>query len=1338
MSVLLTKIASPLNFEISVKVDQEYMPGEKLDYYINGQIPADFPGVTWVVSKNGLIVKDLYPHVIVKDGDKIAICPRQEGSLAAIVAGYVAGAMVAGTGAFVTVAGATAFGLGVALVYGATYLATLFVVGIGMSMLASALGGDPSAGGDHDISSTYGWGVLEQTSNEGVYIPRYYGANKVAGHTISQFIKISGNENDEETLYALNALCDHELDSISNILINENPAEYYKDCTTYTRLGTVNDALIEGFDELVTQNDIGSEITQENELIYQTKGQCEKIDLILSAPSGMYYTNKKGRLDSKKATYTIKYRITRSPGEENNWNFFVTDQEWAGKTTSGIKKTIVIDGLPLNNYDISIVRTNAPVTSFKGRSDIYLASVQEILKEELTYPGLAKYAFKVLATDQLSSGTPTFTCIATLATVQVYDTNNSAWMAKSAKNPAWICYDLLVQHKIPIYRILYDEFFEWAEFCDTNIADDGEDEEKRIEINTVIQGGNVWDQVQKIAQMGRAVIIRRNTKYGVFIDKQDDATSHLFTMGNIVEGTFSMQYLPQKDRATAVEIEYTDSDRDYTRQIVTVFSNDYINDPTTQQQKATISFKANFSQAQAVREGVYRLNSNRYLVRVVTFDAFLDSFACVVGDIFEFQHEAVNYLTSDIGGVLKDAGNGDNNENPYVTLDQAVQLEAGYVYKIKVRLLDDTLVEKTIDTDKINDFSAPMQTLPVTLVWTFAPSNNDVYAFGRASTYLKKYRITSITKKDELTRAIIGIEYIENIYTGNDGYVIEEQPWENRKQEATQVMADEFLIYSADGGYISNINVTWHRAYSLISNSWAIWMEDQTAGTAAEKIGTSSACQYTVTSGIVIGNTYKFYITLDGQGLIETESNTTTITLLGKLAPPDDIITFGGIYNVLTRAVNFSWSGVDDIDLSRYEIRQGENWEAGIKVCVSIDNAASIFIGESIQSTLMYWIKAIDTSGVESENAKNCIVDIDTNTGTDSVIPEGLALTSTISTDGNGVSIATLVSTWGNNAEALDLFSHYKILLLDVAANQSAEFITTETQYTWIRAVATQYGAAVCSVDTGGKNSNYSEMVYHTTDGDDVPPAAPIFDPALNIVCGFKTIGLTWNASPEYDLDYYVVQRSKTEDFSRDIVNLGQFKVTFFTDTLAAAFNLDDDDKYESSIIYYYRVAAVDTSENQSDWSAAISGASLQTGSADIAYNAVFANHIFAGQINSEHINSEDIFVGMTIQSNNYVEGTDGWCIDQNGHMELNGGSLTISDAISSIMAAASAAAVYQWEDEIDVDDYTASDPYTMTFESDADGQFFIESYFNKAAAAGIDISKIHILINDVEIAYNN
>ncbi len=803
MSVLVVKIHSPLNLDINVKAVLAYVPGKALDYYLAGQIPQDTPGVEWAVCKNGQAVTVPYLTVPIVDGDKIAICPKQGATVAGAVASLVAESLF--------LVGTTAF----TVAFEVAYFASLVVVGYGMAALASALGPKPPKANDARGEKRYGWGPLVQTQNEGVEIPLIFGTNKVAGHTINQFLKINPSDGNKETLYILNAVCDHEVDEITDVEISGQPHDYYKDCAVSTRLGTLNDTLIDGFGELTTQTEVNRGVSKGSPVIAQTQGACQKIEVVLSAPRGMFRMRKSGKLANVTVQYSIHYRAFGG----SSWTEHVSSQAWTEKSQSATKKVVTIDALPLDTYEIRVTRESDDTNSPRIMDEIKFAFIQEILTEGLTYPGLAKYAVAVLATDQLSGGMPTLNCIVKRNSVQVYDVDAGAWVTRSATNPAWICYTLLIFHGIPLGRIVWQDFKDWADFCDQDICDG----EKRISVNVVLSGGSAWDQLQKVANMGRASVIRRNTKYGVFVDKEDGLVSHLFTMGNIIEGTFAIQYLPKKDRAEAVEIEYTDIDRDHTRQVVTVFSDSYISeDKDKTKSKATVSIEAAITQAQAVREGIFRINSNKYLVRIVSFDAYIDAFAAVVGDVFEFAHESVNYRATDIGGVIVAAGNDDGSGAPYVTLDRPVSLSSTDVYKIKVRLGDDTTVEKTVDNTKINDWSIDHVTLPLTQPWANVPTNNDIYAFGRADTYLKRYRIISADRKDDQTRTIVGLEYVEQIYTDNDDVIIEEPEWKITYPEALQVEVNEILVYAQDGGYASNLNLAWHRGRSAKPVSWAI------------------------------------------------------------------------------------------------------------------------------------------------------------------------------------------------------------------------------------------------------------------------------------------------------------------------------------------------------------------------------------------------------------------------------------------------------------------------------------------------------------------------------------
>jgi predicted phage tail protein/predicted nucleic acid-binding Zn-ribbon protein len=1176
MSVLLVKIPSPLNPDINHKEHVDYVVGQSLAFYVDSRIPRIDPNIEWVVAVNGLVVSKKYTDVPVKDNDKIAICPKTEFTAAAAVASGVVSTFTT-VASFSSLAALASYSLGAAALYAGTFLATSFVIGYGMSMLASALAPDmPSfTSPDTAVDPTYGWDVLRPTDNEGTPVPYVYGTNRVAGHVINRFVLPEGDNT--EKLHVLIAVCDDEVDAISDILINDQPASYFDGCDTGSRPGTLSDAIIPGFDELVTQNDVGAKVSYASPRTQQTQGVCEKLRIILTAPYGLYRTNDEGGLSSRTVNYTIEYRPVGG-----DWSTHIT-QDWTETTTSGIKRALVIDDLPQAQYEVRVTRNTEDSDSFRERTDIYFDSLQEVVKESLTYPGLAKYFVKITATDQLSGGMPAMSCLVTKSTVRVFNPNTGLWEDRAANNPAWICYDLLMKARVPKERVLYDEFSEWADHCT----------DEALACNTVVSSGNFWDQVQRIARIGRAAVLRRNTFYGAFVDKVVIGGSHhLFTMGNIVEDSFNIQYLPQKDRATAVELEYTDPDRDHTRQIVTVYSSEYVDGETDR--KASVSFQAALPRDQVIREGVFRINSNRYLVRVVTLDAFVDSFACTVGDVFDFKHEILDFTDAAAGGRVVAASN-DLPEGPCVTLDRPVHLAAVNTYKIKVRLADDSFAEKTVDNTRITDFDLPLTTLPLTMPWSDVPQKDDLYAFGEAGTYTKQYRITSVTRKDENIRTIVGLEYIPEIYTDGDEYVIEEPPWETDRQQAVHVMLNEFISFASDGSYRSNLNVSWHKAVHVSPGNWAVWLEDITAGSLPVKIGTSVDTNFIIAAGLVTGHTYQVFITGNGEGMVDTGTNSATITILGKEAPPGNVLNLTATYNPLSHAVVLLWSHVSDIDLDRYEVRQTPTelsdgvfdgmtaeeiaaeveaaWDAGTAIVLGSTehNAFAAPITGRVEAYRYYMVKAVDETGNKSEAA--AWVDVAVSTSSTNLTPvTGLSLDTDIVMGPGGYHTATITAGW-DDASLQETFKQYVIHLEDKVTGIFTKHYSDINTYQWHVTPNQNYGVAVAVEDLSGNLTTFCDQVIITAASDAQAPAAPT---GLNASVYFSTVNLTWQHSNETDLAVFNVYRSDDDVFANgQVVAASMSGITSTT-----AYALDTPPTYDE---YHYWVTAVDTSGNESD-----------------------------------------------------------------------------------------------------------------------------------------------------------
>ncbi|MCP4341372.1 MAG: hypothetical protein GY799_21455 [Desulfobulbaceae bacterium] len=1097
----------------------------------------------------------------------------------------------AGVAGYFAAAGTLAY----AAIYAVTYIVATFVIGYGLSMLASALGPDPNSGTtstDEYEDPVYLWGDLRQTEGQGNNVPIIFGETLITGQTINKFTSLSDGK---ETLSTLIGICDHELDSITDVQIAGNPNSYYNGVEIFTRLGSINDTLIPGFDETVTQTDINAALTYGSPITQQTQGSgIEKIVVRVTAPNGIYYSNDEAGLDERTATYMVEYKLSSS----STW-IQGPSTSMTAATTEAQRSEVSIDDLAIGQYDVRVSRTNAEGTSHRERSSIRFTCIQEMVKDGFIYPGLAKYAVKVLATDQLSGAAPVFSCTAKRSTVQVWDESLTTpiWVAKSATNPAWIVYSLLTEFAgLDKSKLIWDDFKEWADYCDESV-----DGKPRCSISIILSSGNYWSEINKIAKMGRAAICRRGTRYGVFVDKVESIVSAMFNTGNIIAGSFSLQYLPKADRANAVDVEYTDPDREYTRQVVSIYSDDYLENGSTYAARSTVSMQASLTQAMAVREGVYRINSNRYLSRTVTFEAFTDSFACTVGDLFYFQHQYPDYGKGTSGRVI-DAGNdgGLNGGEPFITIDQDFDTSSGGPYKVRVRLGDGTFVEKTVLStfyavysekwvdytvnwgDRYTEVWSPGETVTIIIldsVWTTVPEKFDVYALGNVTIIDKTYRLTTVDRKDDFTRTLTGIEYVEDIYSHNDGYIIEEPDWVTRKPKAINVSLSEFLTYAADGGYQSNLNIAWDRAYTRDGNNWTLWIEDVTGKTKPTKVADVFEDSYTYFGGLVVGHTYKFYVAAYGEGPTDTGANTATYAILGKLAPPADITNFVGTWDSITRQINFVWSALSEIDIDYYEIRYGTAWATAVEVITTRDPYASLYNKEKFDGSKTYLIKARDKSRIYSENASSTVVSIDTSE-TPLSVPGGLALTTTSDITTDGTNVVSLVATWNNTSESSDFWSHYDLILEEMTPGNTSMVSTSERTYRWEVIPNTLYGVTIRAVDTARNWTAWTTQVTINSSKDTTAPSAP-----TSVTAGgtWTNILITWSHGSEYDLSHFEVYRNTTNSSSTASV-IGS-SVRTFQSTFGSYV-----DAPSTSDTYYYWVKAVDRSGNASAFSSVTSG----------------------------------------------------------------------------------------------------------------------------------------------------
>jgi len=441
-------------------------------------------------------------------------------------------------------------------------------------------------------------------------------------------------------------------------------------------------------------------------------------------------------------------------------------------TSSGAKNTAIntevrIDNLEKAQYEVRVTRLTKDSTSVREKTDMYFTGIGEIIYDDLTYPTISLLGLKIKATSQLSGSDPTIKTITTRKQVEVFDANGVSQGLKYLDNPAWVAWDLLTNEQyganMPYSQIDFTKFSEWASFCDELIGGQKRETlsqflfnlfghtnyseliggQKRATFNGVFDyQSNVWECLSKIATVGRAGIIIRGTKYSVIIEKPS-LPVQMFTMGNIIEKSFSVHYIGQEELATEIEIQFTNKDNGYTKDTVSILVPEYF-DQTLHSKKTTISQIGITNKEEAYRAGRYALANNKFIRRLVSFEASVDSIACGVGDVIYFAHEVPGWAES---GRIRGA------TDTTITLEKKVTLTLGKSYKIILRLQDDSIVEKGI----VFSSTGETDTLTVDTAFTSIPQKYDIFTFGEANKEQIPLRITSITRKTDQTRKITAI-----------------------------------------------------------------------------------------------------------------------------------------------------------------------------------------------------------------------------------------------------------------------------------------------------------------------------------------------------------------------------------------------------------------------------------------------------------------------------------------------------------------------------------------------------------------------------------------------------
>lgn len=637
-------------------------------------------------------------------------------------------------------------------------------VSIGLAYLGQALFGQdlPEAEPSEDASGRL-WNP-RTTQQEGLPRARCYGKNIHHGNVIAKWTDVDGN--DREILYLLLEHGDGPTKGnvADQIWLNNQPVSNFGSVVVQERVGTMNQAVMTGFEKLKLEYPENAELTEADGAYTWTTPNTffDDIEWTYCFPNGLARWKKSGSRRSTTVHFHQRIREHPAGGWSNLGDIDIT----AGVTTPYFKK-YTASGQGFNctrgkQYDVELTRITVDGGNRIVR-DSFLRSFREVVDVAFTHPGKALTGIKAIATTKLS-GSLDVKIIREDRLVNVW--NGTVWNIEYSRNRAWVAYDILTQPVIsgssPYVIERYEGmdpsnmdlefFYNWASFCDDQVLDGYGGTEDRLACDIKVDyQTNVWSIVHDIAEIGRAKPYWKGTVLTGWIDKVVSTPTDLVTMDTIMARTWQNHWVLHDELAGSVTVFYQDKNQGYERV------------PATKSRAAAGSYKRTISiegigvktYGTATHVANHALTRNDLIRNINSFKQFKDGFRHKLGEVIRLQHK-----TPDWGASYRVIQYIDNNT---IKLDRIFAADVGDI--VYVRAYD--AGGEAVELDAYTVASVSGAELTIAETWDVNPIKNNIVAIGIAGA-IKLRRIIEI-EPDATNYFNVTVEtYVAALYDADD------------------------------------------------------------------------------------------------------------------------------------------------------------------------------------------------------------------------------------------------------------------------------------------------------------------------------------------------------------------------------------------------------------------------------------------------------------------------------------------------------------------------------------------------------------------------------------------
>lgn len=395
------------------------------------------------------------------------------------------------------------------------------------------------------------------------------------------------------------------------------------------------------------------------------------IEVDISFPKGLYYSNTEGGLGSQTVEFQIQAREIDDSGTPIGVWFDLTGvtESVTGATNTPQRRTLGAAVTPVR-YQVRMRRTNDRVDSHRYGNEIRWEGLKAFITDTQVFDGVTILAVRIRATNNLNDRTQNRINVIATRKLATYQSDGFTTLVPT-RSPIWAFVD--------VFRAEYggrvtESFFDWDALWDLE--------------NTLISRGEyfdwtfrdsitVWEAARVIARAVRSVPLVSGSLITIKRDGPLTVPVAMFTPDNIVEGSLRWDIkLWEVEEYDSIRAEYTDPDTGYKQETVLAT----LPSGTTDNPR-DVRFPGIADRDHAYREALYMLATDRYLRQNVSFETGMEGYIPTFGDLIIVAHDVPNWSQS--GYVLK--GEFESNGDAIVWTSEPLTFTEGETHVILFR-----------------------------------------------------------------------------------------------------------------------------------------------------------------------------------------------------------------------------------------------------------------------------------------------------------------------------------------------------------------------------------------------------------------------------------------------------------------------------------------------------------------------------------------------------------------------------------------------------------------------------------------------------------------------------